>query len=341
MKALMSRLWIVGAVVAVSLAMTLGPAPAQAQMPAPPAGPTETFDVSNEALLRELPGFESRYADVNGVRLHYVAGGAGPPLILLPGWPQTWWSYRKMMPELARHHRVIAVDIRGMGASSMPRDGYDKKTMARDIHELVRSLGYTEANILGHDIGAQVAFAYAANHPEATNRLILLDVPNPDAALMTWPLLPVHGPLGDKIDPAHAYAWRFAFHQVRGLAEDLLERRVALHHNWFFRYRLFDESAIDARDRAVYAAAYSSRDAIRSGNAWYQAFTQDIIDDGTYGQLQMPVLGLCGPGFEWLRATLATKASSLTVVHVEGSGHFNSEEKPEEATRFVLEFLRR
>ncbi|MDT7614624.1 MAG: hypothetical protein QOF00_2071, partial [Pseudonocardiales bacterium] len=88
-------------------------------------------------LVRSLPGdFRNGYANVNGVRLHYVAGGQGEPLILLPGWPQTWWQYHKIMPSLAARYRVIAVDLRGMGGSGKPQDGYDKKTMARDIYEL-------------------------------------------------------------------------------------------------------------------------------------------------------------------------------------------------------------
>lgn len=98
-------------------------------------------DVSDAALVRTLPGFESRFATVNGVRLHFVTGGNGDPVLLLPGWPETWWSYRKIMPELAKRYRVISVDIRGMGASDKPAGGYDKKTMAADIDALVRHLG--------------------------------------------------------------------------------------------------------------------------------------------------------------------------------------------------------
>ncbi|MFY0578630.1 alpha/beta fold hydrolase [Cystobacter fuscus] len=236
------------------------------------AAPTQTAAVSDAALVRTLPGFTNGEATVNGVRLHYVVGGKGSPVVLLPGWPQTWWAFHKIMPALARDHRVISVDLRGMGSSDKPADGYDKKTMARDILELVRQLGHDKVDLVGHDIGAQVAFSFAANHPEATRKLVLLDVPHPDAQLATWPLLPAVGTFGDKIDEAHPFAWWFAFHQVKGLPEQILEGRQHLEQEWFFRYLLKDESAIDAKDRAVYAAAYASREAIRAGNARYRPF---------------------------------------------------------------------
>ncbi|WNG28266.1 alpha/beta hydrolase [Cystobacter fuscus] len=304
------------------------------------AAPKQTAAVSDAALVRTLPGFTNGEATVNGVRLHYVVGGKGSPVVLLPGWPQTWWAFHKIMPALARDHRVISVDLRGMGSSDKPADGYDKKTMARDILELVRQLGHDKVDLVGHDIGAQVAFSFAANHPEATRKLVLLDVPHPDAQLATWPLLPAVGTFGDKIDEAHPFAWWFAFHQVKGLPEQILEGRQHLEQEWFFRYLLKDESAIDAKDRAVYAAAYASREAIRAGNAWYQAFPQDIVDDGKYGKLTMPVLGLGGPGFGWLNATLSGKATDLRVIKVEGSGHFIAEEKPDATLGYLADFLK-
>lgn len=326
------RYWILSALLYLSVA-GIG---ASAQSCASGA---ETYDVTDSALVRLLPGFESGHATVNGVRLHYVAGGEGEPLILLPGWPETWWSYHKIMPALAEHYRVISVDIRGMGASDKPPAGYDKKTMAADILGLVGHLGHDSVHIVGHDIGAQVAYSFAANHPQSTRTLTLLDVPHPDDELAKWPLLPVHGTFGDKIDEDNAYAWWFAFHQVRGLPEQLLEGRVCLEQEWFFRYLLKDETAIDSRDRAVYAAAYQTGEAIRAGNAWYQAFTQDIIDDRSYEKLTMPVLGIAGPGYNWLKSTLERKAVDLHVVRLPDSGHFVHEEQPEETVRHLLEFL--
>ena len=278
---------------------------------------------------------------VHGVRLHYVIGGAGPAVVLLPGWPQTWWEWHKIMPGLAAHHTVIAVDLRGMGSSARPDGGYDKKTMAGDVAALVRALGYDKVDIVGHDIGSMVAFSYAANHADATRRVVMVDVAHPDAALATWPLLPAAGTFSDRLDEDHPYVWWFAFHQVHGLPEDLLaDGRIGIEQTWMFHYLMQDDRKLDALDRAVYRAAYASRAAIRAGNAWYQAFPQDIIDDGTYAPLAMPVLAIGGPGYQWLKATLASKSTDRRVVKVADSGHFIPEEQPETLLRYLDEFLR-
>ncbi|MCW8281549.1 alpha/beta hydrolase [Ochrobactrum soli] len=294
---------------------------------------------SDAELVASLPGFRNADVTVNGVKLHYVIGGQGSPVVLLPGWPQTWWSWHKIMPELAKGHTVISLDIRGMGQSDKPADGYEKKTLANDVHELVKALGFQKADIIGHDIGSMVAFAYAANYPEATSKLIMLDIPHPDAELAKWPLLPTVGTFSDKIDENHGYPWWFAFHQVKGLPEDLLEGRQAIMQNWLFRYLMKDESKIDARDRAVYAAAYGDRDSIRASDGWYQAFPQDIIDDGSYAKLEMPVLALGGTGYGWLKATLERKTTNLTAIKIANSGHFIAEEQPEETLKLINQFL--
>jgi len=299
----------------------------------------ESQDISDAALVRDLPGFSNAYVDVNGVRLHYVSGGEGEPLILLPGWPENWWAYHKVMPELAKTHRVYSIDFRGMGSSSKPVGGYDKKTMAKDISELIRQLGYEKVDVVGHDIGAMVAFSLAANHPNQVRKLVLLDVAHPSTGYLKIPMLPESGTFNDKIDENHPYLWWFAFHQVKGLPEELLEGRAGIEQAWFFRYMLIDESAIDVRDRAVYAAAYSSRDAIRAGNGWYQAFDQDIKDSEMYSRLQMPVLGLGGPGYPRLKSALEAQATNSQTFRVEGSGHFIPEEKPVELISRLKQFL--
>ena len=311
-------------------------APAHAG-PADPAA--KVYKTSDAALLKDLPGFRSARATVNGVRLHYVVGGQGTPIVLLPGWPETWWAYHKVMPELAKKHRVIVVDIRGMGTSEKPVGGYDKKTMASDISELVKQLGFERVDIVGHDIGAMVAFSFAANHPSQARKVVLLDVGHPSSHYAKLPLLPEAGTFGDKIDENHPYLWWFAFHQVKGMPEQLLEGRAGIEQAWFFKYMALDETTIDARDRAVYAAAYSTRDGTRAGNGWYQAFTQDIADLDTYAPLSMPVLGLAGPGFGPLKALLDAKAPESRTLRVEGSGHFIAEEKPAVLLQHLNEFL--
>jgi pimeloyl-ACP methyl ester carboxylesterase len=298
-------------------------------------------DVRDAALVRSLPGFENGYAEVNGTRIHYVVGGKGTPLFLLPGWPETWWHYHRIMPALAREFRVIAVDIRGMGGSAKPASGYDKKTMARDIYELAKKLGYRKVNMAGHDIGSMVAFSFAANHPEATLKLALMDVPHPDDFFSQMRLLPEHGKFGDKIDEQHpGYPWWFAFHQVKGLPEKVLAGRMGIYQDFIMDYLLQDSASIDAKDRAVYHAAYASAEAIRAGDAWYQTFTQDVIDMKTYPKLTLPVLGLGSTGYDWLKASVTPAATNFKLVKVENSGHFMAEEQPEFVTRALIEFFK-
>ena len=312
-----------------------GEAPAHGKHAAASQGAT----YSDEALVKTLPGFRSGYADLDGVRLHYVVGGKGTPLLLLPGWPETWWSFHKMLPDLAEHYTVIDVDLRGMGGSSRPAGGYDKKTMAQDIRALVQSLGHDKVDIAGHDIGSAVAFAYAANYPQATGKLVMLELPHPDDSLLNFPLLPANGTFGDKLDFAHPYLWWFAFNQVKGLPEQILPGHVRAEQDWLFKYFLVDEGAMDARDRAVYEHAYDSAEAIRASNAWYQALPQDVVDYRTYGKLEMPVLAMGGPAFRWMQKVVPAKVGNLTAVHVEHCGHFIHEEQPAFVTKAMLDFL--
>ncbi|MDA2807873.1 alpha/beta fold hydrolase [Nocardiopsis suaedae] len=291
-------------------------------------------------------GFTSAHADVNGVRLHYVAGGGqGTPLILLGGWPQTWWQFHKIMPALAAEHRVVAVDIRGQGGSAKPADGYDKRTMAADVHALIRHLGYEQADVAGHDIGGMVAEAVAALYPDTVRRLVVLDVPHPDESVLSLPLLPQGdqdaGITGAEQGPGTAYLWWFAFNQVPGLPEALLEGRERVLVDWLCRYMLRDQASIDDDAREVYARALAAPGAVRAGNAWYQAFVQDVADLAEYPPLSAPVLGLACPGnMPLIRGGLAERAADLTVAEVPDSGHYLPEEQPEFVADSMLRFLR-
>ncbi|MFD8499535.1 alpha/beta fold hydrolase [Amycolatopsis sp. NPDC059657] len=286
--------------------------------------------VSDAALARSL-GFTSAHADVNGTSLHYVTGGQGAPLVLLPGWPETWWQFRKIMPALARRYRVIAVDLRGMGGSAKPSGGYDKKTMARDIFELTRRLGHSNVNIAGHDIGAMVAHSFAINHSDATTKVALLDVAHPDESLYQLPLLP---------KPGEFHLWWFAFNQVRALPEQLITGRSRFLIDYFFDLLLVNPAAISEATRAIYAHAYAKPDAIRAGNAWYQAFNQDIEDQKAYPKVTKPMLGLAAEAsFEFFQYVLSTKGTDVRVSKVERSGHFLAEEQPETVIRAFTEFF--
>lgn len=291
------------------------------------AGPGTAAADTREA---SLPGFQHNYAQVNGVRLHYVTGGRGEPLVLLPGWPQTWWEYHKIMPALATKFRVIAVDLRGMGGSEKPQGGYDKKTMATDIHELVKKLGYDKVGVAGHDIGSQVAFSFAANFPAATRKVALMDVLHPDEGYYQIPLLP---------PPDQFSLWWFAFNQVQTLPEQLLAGRFRFLLDWLFANTAFDPAAIDERSRQIYARAYNSPDAIRAGNGWYKAFHQDIADGKTYAKLTPPVLGLASVlSYDQMVAALPNVATTSEVVSI-NAGHWLSEEQPDAVARELTEFF--
>ncbi|WP_353120338.1 alpha/beta hydrolase [Myroides odoratus] len=287
---------------------------------------------TNQLLTHVLEGFESQYAAVNGTQLHYVIGGEGEPLLLIPGYPETWWAYHKIMPILAEKYQVIVVEIRGMGNSAKPLQGYEKKNMARDIEALTQQLGVDRVYIGGHDIGAHVAFSFACNYPHKTAKLVMLDTPHPDAGMYHLPMLPIPG--GN-----YTYPWWLAFNQVKELPEQLLEGRMDIIIDWLFDQLTVDKEAVSDVDRKLYTQAYNSKDAIRASNAWYQAFGQDIEDSKTYVNLSMPVLGIGGSGYEILQGSLVPVATNLKLVQIPNCGHFIVAEKPNEVAKEILAFL--
>lgn len=287
----------------------------------------------NDAQRAEALGFRSEYADVNGTRLHYVIGGEGKPIVLLGGWPHTWWEFRKVMPPLAEHYRVVVVDIRGMNLSAKPDSGYDKKTMARDIHELVRHLGFDQVDLIGFDIGGMVAQSFAANHPEAIGKLVIVDVPHPDEDLYDFTLLPRPGQA--------AHLWWFAFNQLTELPQVLLAGRVRPLIDHLSELMLVDSANIDEESRQLYADAYDSPDAIRASNGWYQTFGQDAIDAKSYAPLTLPVLALTSRPAD---QDYAVKALRKAVVDpqfapIPDTGHYIPEEQPEAMVTHIRKFL--
>ena len=295
---------------------------------------------SDDELIKKWPGFENKYAEVNGIRLHYVEGGAGKPLICLPGWPQTWYSFYTIAPELAKNYRVFVIDIRGMGSSSKPDSGYDKKTMAQDIYELSTQLGLNKVNILGHDIGGMVAMSFAFNFTEFTEKLIVLDGSHPSEGMMQMPLIPSAGTFAKKMDANMPYAWWMAFNQVKELPEKILEGRFQYLIDWLFEYVMIDNSMMSSFEREVYAAAYNDAESIRASNAWYQSFTQDIEDAKSYWQLAMPVLGIGSyVSYNYMKMGLPYVAKNVNVIGILDSGHYMFEEKPEQVIDAIFSFL--
>jgi pimeloyl-ACP methyl ester carboxylesterase len=288
---------------------------------------------SDQELIKNLPDFTNQYAEINDIKLHYVEGGKGEPLILIPGWPETWWSYHKVMPLLSSKYRVIVVDLRGMGSSDKPPVGYDKKTMAKDVYELTQKLGYSSINICGHDIGAHVAFSFAANYPEATGKLIMLDTPHPDESMYQLPMLPIPGLI-------YTYPWWLAFNQVKELPEVLLAGRMRLVIDWVFNALLRNANNITDFDKSAYSQSYDTPGGIRSSNSWYQAFTQDIQDIKTYPKINLPTIGIaCDSNFEMLSGFLTKFCTDFRMEKIEDSGHFLLSEQPLDVASCIKGFL--
>lgn len=295
---------------------------------------------SDEALIHHLPGFTNHYATVNGVRLHYVEGGAGQPLICLPGWPQTWYSYRSVAGELAKHYRLLIVDIRGMGSSDKPQSGYDKKTMASDIKALLQHLELTSVYLMGHDIGGMVAMSFAFNYPQLTQKLVVLDGSHPSEGMLQMSLIPPIGTFGEKMDANRPYAWWMGFNQVKGLPEQLLAGRFQYLLDWLFHYVMIDDTKMTSLEREIYAASYNDAESIRAANAWYQTFTQDIVDAQTYPLLDMPVLGIGSyVSYQYMKMGMPYVAKDAEMVGILDSGHYLFEEKPDQVLETILKFL--
>lgn len=295
---------------------------------------------SDEELIKKWPGFENKYTIVNGVRLHYVEGGSGMPLLCLPGWPQTWYSFHTVAPALAKNYRVIVVDIRGMGTSDKPAHGYDKKTMAKDVYELISYLQIKKMHLLGHDIGGMVAMSFANNYPDFVDKLIVMDGAHPSEGMMQMPLLPQSGTFSKKIDTNAPYVWWMAFNQVKELPEKLLEGRFNFLLDYLFSYVMLDDTKMSDFDRKVYADVYNQPESIRASNSWYQSFNQDIEDAKNYNPLTMPVLGIgSNSSYNFIKMSLPYVALDYRVEGIMDSGHYMNEENPERVIDLVTNFL--
>ena len=228
--------------------------------------------------------FSHGYADVGEVLLHYVVAGNGPPVVLLHGWPMTWWSWRHVIPRLARQYTVIAPDLRCLGDSSRPSTGYDKKTIAEDVWRLVHDkLGYQTFFLVGHDWGGPTAFALAAAHREAVRRLVIIDVVIP----------------GDGADFSQGgRRWHHQFHITPDLPEALTQGREDIYLGWFFRTFALRPDAVSPDDMAEYLRTYRQPGAMRAGFEYYRALDRDAAANSAEikarGPLMMPVLAIGG-----------------------------------------------
>lgn len=275
---------------------------------------------TNEAC-QSAADFCDGYAIVNEdrLRLHYVTGGKGPALLLIPGWPQTLHTWHKIMPELSKHFTVVAVDPRGLGDSNRPLTGYDTDNVAQDLHGLMQSLGHRRYKVVGHDVGMWVAYPLAAMYPDEVERVVLSEAGIPG------------------LDPLRS--WHFAFNQLVDLPEALVEGKERVYLEW-----LFNSFAYRPTDVAVdeYVRAYSKPGAMRAGFAYYRAIPQSIEQNKKHAltPLRMPVLAIGGEHARGLglKDMLAPVTSNLTVSMVPGAGHYPQEEAPNEMLK-LLSFL--
>jgi pimeloyl-ACP methyl ester carboxylesterase len=267
--------------------------------------------------------FSHSTASVNGIQLHYVIGGHGDPVVLLHGWPETWYEWHRVMPALAKNYTVIAPDLRGLGDSSKPLTGYDGKTVAEDIHQLVGKLGFKTIFLVGHDIGTQVAYSYAAAHPSEVKRLAVMDLPIPGFTLPR---------LEGKI-------WWFVFHQTPNVPEALVQGKELIYLSWFYHSLTYNPAAITQAAINEYVSHYSAPGGMRAGFEYYRAFPQDAIQNQNYSKtkLTMPVLALGGGYFPTFGGTITMPtviygmkilAQNVQGITVPNSGHFIPEEQP-------------
>jgi len=273
--------------------------------------------------------FSHRKVDVDGARLHYVVGGQGEPLVLLHGWAQTWFTWHRIMPELARHYTVIVPDLRGLGDSSRPATGYDDTTLAEDIRQLLLKLGHSRALIVGHDLGTQVAYALAARHPETVSKLVLLDAPVP--GIPPWDDLTRNPRL-----------WHWTFYNVADLPEALIAGRERLYFSWFYRQIAVNTGAVD-EDLDEVVRAYSEPGALRAGLSYFRAFAENARQNAGYAErkLTMPVLALGGSSGNGMVPLQQMRLAATDVQGgvIEDCGHWIPTERPGELTQRLLAFF--
>jgi pimeloyl-ACP methyl ester carboxylesterase len=272
---------------------------------------------------------QAKFADVNGIKLHYLTAGTGDPIVLLHGFAETSHMWLPLIAKLSDKHTVIAPDLRGFGQSSAPADGYTKTAMAQDIHELMQSLGYGRIRLVGHDIGLMVAYAYAAQYPGEVDRLVLMEAFLPGVGDWNNVFL-----LRD--------LWHFHFYGETPLALVTGRERIYLEHFWN-DFAADRTKSVSEADRIFYANEYARPDHMKAGMEVFRAFPRDAEDFAGFAKtkLPMPLLVLSGEkaGGSFLIEQGKMVATNVEGVLVKGSGHWLMEEAPGEVIPKLVEFL--
>lgn len=281
--------------------------------------------------------WNSVIATANGIRIHYVIQGSGPLVMLLHGWPQTWYQWRNIIPPLAESHTVVAPDLRGYGLSDKPPGGYSKRTMAGDIRALMDLLGHQHMILIGHDRGARVAHRFGLDYPEAVDKMAFLDI-IPTRAMFRM------------MDANMARGfWHWLFHLQPDLPELLVGPQVEAYLRYFFERWTYNRSRMDPAAIREYVRAYSAPGALRSGFDDYRAtyptdLEEDDADAAAGRRLTMPVLVLWGAAGLIHRVTSVLEvwgeyATSVRGAAIEECGHFLPEEQPGLVVEHLLRFL--
>ncbi|MDR4305940.1 alpha/beta hydrolase [Chelatococcus sambhunathii] len=280
-------------------------------------------------MIATLKGFAQQLTSANGVKINAVTGGSGPSILLVHGWPETWWEWHGVMPLLAEHLSVVAIDLRGAGFSDCPLDGYDKATLARDAHETMVALGHERYAVCGHDVGGMVALAQAANYREAVTHLAVLDVPLPGWS--AW-------------EETIARLWHFGFHKNRDLPERLIHGREYDYVSAFMAERFYDHSVFDPANIEIYAKAMALPGRTRGGMEWYRTLDADHAAALEYKKqpLDMPVLALggdqrFGPHMVPMLKEFATHVTGGSIANC---SHYVADERPHDVAAALIGLLR-
>jgi pimeloyl-ACP methyl ester carboxylesterase len=272
--------------------------------------------------------FKHMVASVGGLNIHYVIGGSGEPLVLLHGFGQNWYMWNRLLPEFSQHFTVIAPDLPGLGESGKPDSGYDKKTLAADIHGLIRQLGYDHILLAGHDIGLMVAYAYAAQFPSEVKKLALMDA-----------LLPGVEPVWSQVK---ASAWWFGFFGFPASGELVAGReRLFLTNFWPMVGHVRD--AFTPEEVNEFVRAYAVKGATTAAFKWFGAFDQDARDNKEFmkTKLKMPVLAMGGQyfGAGFLLDHCRLVAENVTASNIQGAGHWIVQENTAQVQTDLLAFF--
>lgn len=282
-----------------------------------------------------IPGTTRHTAEINGIKIFWMEAGAGAPVYLLHGWPETSFAWRKQVPALSQHYKLIIPDLRGYGETAKPATGYDKRTMAADIRALMSHLGHEKIALVGHDRGARVATRFAKDHRHAIDRLVVMD---------NIPTRVVFQSMNAKI--AKGY-WFFTFNQVPDLPEALIQGREEIWLRHFYSSWSYDPQMMRDEEVTEYVRAYSQPGALRGGFNDYRAGAEDLAQDIEDADrlIDCPILTLWGRDFDLVGGAFDVlevwkgMGSDVRGLAIPECGHLPQEEKPEIVNAELLSFL--